>query len=438
MTGLLAEYSRRVVRSAGGAFLVAALGLVAVGPALAQEEEEQTLGEMETQETASMREATYKELAKAQEAADAEDYAEAARVLDKLGKQDLNDYERAQLLNLRAYIYYAQDNYAGAIQSYERLFEQPGLPEALRTSTAYTLAQLYFSQENWQKSIDMINTWMSMTDEPTLTAYELMAQAYYQRGDYRKAIDPAKRVIEMTKQAGEPVKEHSYLLLRVLYYELEEYDQVAAILHELIRHNPKKQYWMQLAGIYGEIGNEKKQISTLELAYLQGYLEQEPELLTLAGLLLQNDLPYKAGRILKKGIDDGIISSTYEHWRLLSQAWTLAQEDELAVPALTRAAELSDDGELDIILGQAYMNLEQWDAAAQAIRNGLRKGGLDRPDQAQVMLGQALFNMDSFDEASRAFEAAQADRRSRQLAAQWLNYIESEKDRRAQLAAALE
>jgi uncharacterized protein HemY len=98
-----------------------------------------------------------------------------------------------------------------------------------------------------------------------------------------------------------------------------------------------------------------------------------------------------------------VISSTYDHWRLLSQAWTLAKEDEKAVPALTRAAGLSENGELDIILGQTYMNLEQWDAAVQALRTGISKGGLDRPDQAQVMLGQSFFNMNAFDEAREAF-----------------------------------
>jgi tetratricopeptide (TPR) repeat protein len=404
----------------------------------AQEKEEELLGDRETQETASMREATYKELAKAQEAAEAENYSEAIRILDRLRNDDLNSYEMCQALSLYAYVYYSQDNYPKAIQTYEQLLSQPDLPEALQTPTVYTLSQLYFSTENWRKAIEMLNRWFELGAEPQPQTYELMAQAYYQLGEYRNALQPASQAIELTRKSGKPVKEQSYLLLRVLYYELEDYNQVAAVLQELIKRFPKKQYWMQLAGIYGELGNERKQISTLELAYLLGYLEKETEVMTLAGLLLQNDVPYKAGKILAKGLEDGVISSTYDHWRLLSQAWTLAQEDEKAVPALTRAAGLSEDGELDIMLGQTYMNLEQWDAAAQALRTGIRKGGLDRPDQAQVMLGQTLFNLNAFDEAREAFAAAQADRRSRQLAAQWLNYIDSEENRQAQLREALE
>jgi tetratricopeptide (TPR) repeat protein len=404
----------------------------------AQESDEQHLGDLATQETASMRETTYKELAKAQEAAEAGKYGEATQTLDKLGKEELNHYERSQLLNLYAYIYYAQDQVPKAIGTYEQLLNQPELPEALQTSTVYTLSQLYFSQEAWEKSIAMLERWMTLTNEDNKTAYEMMAQAYYQLGEYKKALRPARKVIELTQAAGEPIKEQSYLLLRVLYYEAGEYQQVIDILEELIKLFPKKQYWMQLASIYGEIDDQEKQLNTLELAYLQGFLTTESEILTLASLLLNNELYLRAGRILSRHLDDGVITSTLDHWRLLAQAWTMAHENEKAIPALIRAAELSPDGNLDVILAQTYMNLNRWEDAVSSVRRAISKGGLNRADQAQVMLGQALFELERFAEAREAFQAAQSDQRSRQLAAQWINYIDSEEDRRAQLAAALE
>ena len=158
----------------------------------------------------------------------------------------------------------------------------------------------------------------------------------------------------------------------------------------------------------------------------------------LAGLLLNNDLPYRAGKVLEKGLEEGVVESTLENWRLLSQAWTLAHEDRRAIPALTRAARMSKDGELDIVLAQSHINLEQWDAAAECTRTGIGKRGLRRPDQAHVMLGQILFYMNAFEDSRGAFEQAQTDSRSRKLAAQWLSYIDKEEDRQAQLRAALE
>lgn len=421
------------------ALLLIALTLVVVVSAPAQDEgEQQSLGDLETQETASMREPVYKELAKAQEAAEAENYSLAVQTLDKLGKQELNSYERAQLLNLSAYVYYAQDQIPKAIGAYEQLLAQPDLPEALQTSTLYTLAQLYYSREEWQKSVDALQRWLDASKEPSAQAYEMMAQAYYQQGKYREALRPAWKVIELTQKAGQPVKEQSYLLLRVLHYEMKEYKQVVDVLQELITRWPKKQYWMQLASLYGELDDQKKQLNTLELAYMQGYLDEEPEILSLVSLLLNNDIYVRAGTILQKALDEGTVTSTLEHWRLLAQAWTMAQENERAIPALQHAAELSKDGSMDLILAQTYMNLGRWDESVAAARTALRKGGLSRPDQAQVMLGQALFELERFDEARDAFSAAQADGRSRKLAAQWISYIDSEQDRQAQLASALE
>jgi tetratricopeptide (TPR) repeat protein len=406
-------------------------------PLRAQEDTE-SLGELETEETASMRETTYKELAKAQEAAEEENYSEAIRILDKLGKDELNSYESAQTFNLYAYIYFAQDNYPKAINSYERLLQLDDLPEALETGTIYNLGQLYFQTENWRKAIDLLERWLAGDAEPTAQIYEMIAQAHYQLEDYRGAIEPLKTAIELTRKAGRDPNESSYLLLRVLYYELQDYRNVSSVLHELIRRFPRKSYWMQLAGIYGEAGEEGKMLATLELAHIQGYLDTQDQVLTLAGLLLQNNLPYRAGKLLQKGLDDGVIESTGDNWRLLSQAWTLAQEDKLAIPALVRAAELSRTGEADLVLAQTYMNLDRWQDAAESARNAIRKGGLKRNDQAYVILGQALFNLRSYDDARQAFLKAQADSRSRQLAGQWIGYIDREKDRQAQLRDALE
>jgi hypothetical protein len=58
----------------GAAIIGLVMSLLAMGTTSlsAQEKEEELLGDLETQETASMRETTYKELAKAQEAAEVE------------------------------------------------------------------------------------------------------------------------------------------------------------------------------------------------------------------------------------------------------------------------------------------------------------------------------------------------------------------------------
>ena len=442
----VAAHSLNLVADPGGASMmrrclavvVLALASLTLGPTSSSGQESGDLGDRETRETASMREAIYKELARAQEKADENEYAEALRLLDKLSSKDLHTYERSQLWNLYGYVYYSQERYTDAIGAFEKLLAEEGLPKAIEATTVFSLAQLYFTVENWQRAKEMLNRWFASATDPRPQHYKLLAQTHYELEEYREAIAPMRKAIALKKAGGGQISESSYLFLRVVYYELGDYAQVAAILEELIRRFPGDKYWMQLAGVYSERGEERKRLNTLELAYLQGYLDTEPELLTLAGLHLNNDLPYRAGKILEAGLGQGIVESKAEHWRLLAQAWTLAKEDERAIPALTRAADMAEDGELDIMLAQSYMNLDQFDEAARAARAGIRKGKLRREDQAYVMLGQILFNMDAFEESRQAFQQAQTDARSRKLAAQWLRYITSELERQAQLEAALE
>ena len=128
---------------------------------------------------------------------------------------------------------------------------------------------------------------------------------------------------------------------------------------------------------------------------------------------------------------------TENNWRILAQAWQLSQEDEKAIPALTRAAGLADDGELDVRLAQSHQNLAQWDECVEAAREALRKGELRRDDQANMIMGACLFELKEYGAARTAFNAAAEDSRSETNARSWIQYVDTEEDRDEQLAAAL-
>ena len=122
----------------------------------------------------------------------------------------------------------------------------------------------------------------------------------------------------------------------------------------------------------------------------QVMLEKESDLVTMAQLYLQREVPYKAALLLTEEMETGRVAKNAKNYRLLSQAWTLAAEDEKAIPALQQAARLSTEGELDLRLGNAYLNLGQFGECVAAINNGIKKGGIKSPDHAQISLGMCL------------------------------------------------
>lgn len=382
-----------------------------------------------------MSQAVYEDLTEIQELIEAKDYASAQRLIDALkGKGKLTPYELAQIWNITAYSYYLQERYAEAIRAYEQVMAQPELPEALLLSTLKTKAQLQFTLEDYEGALRTIRQLMAAVPEPSADVLMLEGQALFQLTRYDEALVPIKTAIDMYRDQGQVPKENWLLLLRVIYFEQKDYDNMIDVVRELIVYYPKDTYILTLAGIYSEQGDTKKQLALTEVLYEKGYLNTTSHITNLANLYLLHGVPYKAATLLETEMDENIVESNERNLRLLSQAWYQSREDQKAIPPLKRAAELSDDGELYIRLAQAYINLEEWGEAATAVERGLELGGLNRIDTANIMLGMALFNQKRLEQARRAFSQAARDDRSQRAATQWIAYVDSEIRRRELLA----
>ncbi|MAU40809.1 MAG: hypothetical protein CMF31_04220 [Kordiimonas sp.] len=423
------------------------MGLVGQSDLSFAAEKESKYADRETRKTPALREKVYKVFGKAQEFADAEDYASAVKTLGELDPAKLNSYEQGQLDNFYGYIYYIQENYPKAIAAYKRVLTQEGIPVALEDNVTYTLAQLYFVTEEYQKSIDLMKKWIKYQENPGANSFVLVGQAYYQLNDYRQGIPWVEKAMADYKAKGKEPKENWYLLLRVMYFELKENDKVVDILETLVKKFPKKEYWIQLAGMYGEKANtpglpkaqreelERWQLVTFESAYRQGLLVRSSELTNMAQMYLYHEVPYKAARVLEKGLKEGLIKSTSRNWEMLSQAWINGQDYDKSVGPLKKAAELSNEGgKLWVRLAQVYSQLDDNANAAKYAEVGIKKGKLKRPDTAHVVRGMALFNQGRLNEARKEFVAASKYDRSKKMARQWIGYLAGEAERRRQIA----
>ena len=395
--------------------------------------------EQKTKTTAAMSESVYKKLSKAQETIEAKQYDEGLAMLnDLLQERHLSPYEKAQIYNFFAYTYFTLEKYKEAVGAYQQVLAQPDLPEALVMNSTYTLAQLYFIQEDYKKAIELMKKWFGMTEKPTENAYMILAQAYYQLEQYKDSLEPLKQAYAMVKERGDKPKENLLLLLRVDYYNLGDFQNMLKVLHEMVTLYPKSEYWLTMGSTYSELKQLKKQMSIFEMLYDHGDLTTGNQQLNLANLYLLHEVPYKAARVLDKGIKSGVIQDDVKNLRLLSQAWYQADESAKAIEPMVEAAKLSDDGEMDVRLAQAYINLDRYKDAVEALRRGLQKGKIKRADQAYIMLGMAEFELKNYNASLNAFHQAAGDKRSARSAEQWIKYVESEKDRDKQLEESLQ
>ena len=415
--------------------------LLLCGGAAAQEDDaaQRESEAQDTKQAQAVSKAVYDEITKAQEMVEAKNYQGALQLLQRLYNPDeLTEYEQANVLNYIGFVYYNMDNPAKAIETYDKMLAIPSLEAQMRKQVTFTQAQLNMMEEQYQRALELLDTWFTLETNPGPEAFILKAQALYQLERYQDMVEPIETGIRIARERDLEVKEDWYVLLNFAYFQQEDYAKVRDIQKILLANWPKKRYWMSLAGAYTELGEDANLISAYSAAHTDGLLESEAEFVTMAQLFMQSEVPYKAATLLEEKMADGTIQANDKNYRLLSQAWTLAQEDDKAIPALQEAAERTPDGELDVRLANAYLNIGEYEDCVEAARNGLRKGDLKDPDNGQISLGMCLYNLRQYGPAKEAFQAAARVEKSRRMANQWIQVIDAEVERNRQIQMAQE
>ena len=287
--------------------------------------------------------------------------------------------------------------------------------------------------------------WISMETNPSSLGFDIIAASYWQLKEKKKALNFSEKALCVAKANKSKPKESTYNLLVALYNENERIEDMLPLFEELVRFYPKKRYWTQLSGVYGELKKETKQLSALEAAHDQRLLDKETEYVSLYQLLMRADAPLKAARVINYGIENDFVKENEKHLKYLAQGWHMAQELDKAEPVYEKAALKSEEGELYVFLGQIYLATDRYKKAKQALQLGLKKGKLKDPVTDNILLGQVAYELQDFEDATKFFRTA-IDRLSdikikdkeakekrqdklRTQALNWLTYTEKEKKR---------
>ena len=391
----------------------------------------------ETVKVPAMRNRVYTQLARAQKMADEGNKEEGLAVLDVVKDRisSLNSYEQAMLWNFYGFMHYGNDNIPLAIENFEKVVAEKAIPLSLRTSTLFSLAQLSMQQQNYDQSLVYLEQWQTVNTKPlTSTQQMLFAQINYQNKDYKASLKYVNEAVELALTKDETPKENWFILQRANYYELKQPENVVKVIEDLIRFHDKPKYWIQLSGMYGEIGEAEKQLAVMESAYQAGFVSTSQDIITLVQLYRFHGVPYKAAKLLAKAIEDGSVAAEEKYLDMLAQSYIAAKNDEKAIPVLVKAAEIAETGKFDAYLAQSYLNLEKWDLAIASAKKAIKRGGVDRLGNMHLVIGMSNFNLKKFDASLTAFEDAEKLKETSKTAQQWYQYVKREQDAHIQLA----
>lgn len=359
------------------------------------------------------------------------------KLLELTKKRRINSNELSQIWNLLAFGYYTLGDVPNTIRAYEEVLKAGlagPITEALEKNSLRALFQLYYSRENYTRSIHYIDRWEILNGKPDAQVTYLKATAYYQLEKYRDSLKWAIDLERIVALDGREMKENWFYLQVVLYNELEDIDNVIRVLETMVVRFPKKMYWMHLAGMYSEKEWDSRALSAYYAIYMQGLLAKNSEIVMLAQRLLNADVSYEAAMVLEKGFKDKILNIDDKNLRLLATCYTVAQEMSKAIEAWRRASKFDEDGEIHYRLAQALAQQDRHKEAVGSYRKALEDDELDNRSDTLFWMAISHMSLENWNLASTAFrKAGKLNKKMAKQTRQYIRYITGEKRRQAAL-----
>ena len=218
----------------------------------------------------------------------------------------------------------------------------------------------------------------------------VLLQSYYLGGDCNAVTKMLSGVEEGSKRASE----EELQILANCYLKTRDNGGYVRTIEQLVIQYPKKQYWTDLLsrvqkkpGFSGRLG-----LDVYRLRLATGNLTEADDYFEATQLALQAGLPTEAKVFLDKGYEVKALGTGKEaerHGRLRALVEKNVAESQKNRSKDETDAKAAKDGEDLLKVGQLYVYEGKGDKGIALMEQGIKKGGLKRPDDAKLRLGEA-------------------------------------------------
>jgi hypothetical protein len=258
-----------------------------------------------------------------------------------------------QMVQAIAVGHYKGKDYAKAAQWAQRYFKEGGNDPAMRT----VLLQSYYLGNDCNSVSKMLG---SVTDE---------------------------------NSSRKPTEEELQILANCYLRQKDTGGYVAAI-EKLVVFYPKKEYWTDLlARVQKKPGfSDRLALHVFRLRLVTGNLTKTEDYMEMAQLALQAGYPAEAKAIVDKGYEVKALGTGPQadrHQRLRDLVTKSVDESKKNRAREEQEAQAAKDGNDLVKLGVNYVFEGRADKGLALIEQGIKKGGLKRPEDAKLALGYA-------------------------------------------------
>ena len=361
---------------------------------------------------------------------DEPDLVEAKEQLDELYErrfQRMNDFEKQTTLSFYTNYYLTTENYPEAIRIFEQMLALEGLRADTRLRTLRSLGQLHAAEEGWEQSIRFFTEWREISLIEDDLVYRSLSYAHYQLEEFAQAEPYWINYMDFLLAEGTALERDDYSYLNGLYFVLEDYEKALQLTKTMILLFDNTTDWLNLSAVYASMDDEERRIQSMDLAYLQGLIENDTRFLNLGQSMAGLDIPYSGSKVIASGMALGFVEEDEDNLTVMTQMFLVGSEFEKALEPALRSAEMSDTGDGYDTYGYIHYVLHNYESAAEAFQLALDKGDLDDRSDTLLFLSRSLIELDDFDGASDAANSAAeaGDRSDQESASNYIKFIDS-------------
>lgn len=317
-------------------------------------------------------------------------------------------------------------NADATIKYLEKVIASGRLPKADQPNFIEALGNYYYNKPDYPKAIETFKR--HMKDTGTTKVRSSLTRAYYFANDLPNAKTELLALLDDLEKAGKQPDEKDLALLSNTAAKLKDIPTYVLAKEKLITINPTDENWSDLLKrvLVKPSFNQRLTLDLfrmLSVAVKKMELEEYVEMIELD---LQAGFPTEAKKMLDAGYANGVLgqgTDAPKHKALRDKANKASADDIKNIAAGEASALKSKNGIGLVNLGYAYVTMEQFDKGIDLIKQGIAKGGLKDPIDAQLRLGAAHAMAGKKAEALKIFADIKGTDGSGDLAKYWTMWL---------------
>ena len=425
----LSSLQRVLLRTAPVAFL-SAIGATSIalaqtqGQAQQQDQKTQYQNQTQTPDPNLYRESVAKPLQAADALMKEGKHAEAmAKVREAEQVPGRTPMEMYITNRMRGIIATRLDETQLAIKSFEAVLDSGHSPPEEQLKLTEAIAVLYFKADDYKNAVSWTQRYFRAGGTNPEMRMQLV-RSYYLSEQYAPAATELRAMIEADEKAGTTPAADRLQLLGSAYIKLNDGPGYAYVLEKLLAYYPKKEIWADAIKRVQERPGfpDTLQLDALRLQEATGSLQNAAQYTAMAQLALRIGAPAEAKRVIDQGFATGMLgkgSDGAQQQKLRDTAAKQVVDDQKVFAQNIKDATAAKDGNGLVGVGYAMVTAGEFDKGIALMEQGIKKGGITRPEEARLHLAIAYLRAGQKAKAIETFKAVQGEATG-DLARLWL------------------